>query len=337
MSAAVERVLAPAEDPAVRATGLGGTDMAVLAGFGYGDRTNLALWEEKLGLREPEDPGEPAFWGKRLEGEVATVTAERLGVKIARVNSTIRHPQHEFLFAHIDRRIVTSSIEGETLARMRHVLGALDGGRWAGPGRWLLEIKAVNPFVARESWGADWEELPPRVLVQVQHYLRLTGYDGAIVAVLIGGQELRLYFVPRDRDMGEDLVKLGVHFWTQHVLTRVPPAITTYADAKRLFPQHVGMPIAATEAIAATTALYAELKAREKQLAGEIDKTQAEIAAFLGEHETLTVYNDPVLTWRTQTQRRLNEAALKAERPDLYAQYLRESTIRVMRLKGNAK
>jgi putative phage-type endonuclease len=331
VTAAAERVLSPAEDPAVRSTGLGGTDMAVIAGFGYGDRTNLTLWEEKLGLREPEDPGEPAFWGKRLENEVATVAAERLGVRIARVNSTIRHPEHGFLFAHLDRRIITSSITGETLERMRALLGRDD------PGRWLLEVKTVNPWTARESWGADWEDLPPRVLVQVQHYLKLTGYDGAVVAVLIGGQELRLYFVPRDESMGADLVKLGVHFWTNHILTRVPPTITTYADAKRLFPQHAPSPVEATDEVAAVAAVYAELKAREKQLAEEIDRAQAEIAGFLGEHDTLTVFNDPVLTWRTQTQRRFDAAAFQAAHPDLFARFVRESTIRVMRLKGNAK
>ncbi len=331
MSAAIERVLPPNEDPAFRMTGLGGTDMAIIAGFGYGDNTSLTLWEEKLGLRQSEDPGEPAFWGKRLENEVATVAAERLGVKIARVNSTIRHPQHPFLFGHFDRRIITASITGETLARIQALLQRDD------PGRWLMEVKTANPYTAREAWGADWTDLPPRVLIQVQDYLELGDYDGAIVVVLIGGQELRIYFVPRDRAMGANIITLGVRFWTEHVLTKIPPRVTTYTDAKRLFPQHVESRVAATDEIAAIAATYAELKAREKQLAGEIEAAQTDLARFLGESDTLTVYDDPVLTWRTQAQRRFNEQAFKAEHPDLHAQFVRESTIRVMRLKGNSK
>jgi len=325
VSAAIEipglafpRSSSPASDPDVRCTGIGGSDIAPVAGFVVFDRTALSVYEEKLGLRLPEDIGEAGFWGTVFEDDVANEAARRLGVKIARVNKTLRHPNHPELMAHLDRRIVGPLPYGLT-------------------GRWALEVKTTNAFAAREGWGDNAEDLPIHVQLQVQDYCEVANLDGVIVAVLIGGQKLLIFFVHRDRDMGANIVKVASRFWHEHVLKKIPPAVATYEEAKRAFPQHVDRSIAADDEIAATVATFAELKAREKQLAEEIDKAQTAIARFLGESDTLTVYNDPVLTWRTQTQRRLSESAFKAAHPDLYAQFVRESTIRVMRLKGNAK
>jgi hypothetical protein len=65
---------------------------------------------------------------------------------------------------------------------------------------------------------------------QVLHQLAVTGHDWADVAVLIGGQDFRIYRVNRDEDKIADLIARETVFW-QHVLLDTQPAPDGSDDA----------------------------------------------------------------------------------------------------------
>ncbi|MBS4706288.1 YqaJ viral recombinase family protein, partial [Aeromonas veronii] len=62
----------------------------------------------------------------------------------------------------------------------------------------------------------QWEEgVPVAYQCQVLHQLAVTGHAWAEVAVLIGGQDFRIYRIDRDEEKIRDLTEREVQFWHQ--------------------------------------------------------------------------------------------------------------------------
>ena len=55
------------------------------------------------------------------------------------------------------------------------------------------------------------DSIPDEYQLQIQHYMAVTGYAGAYIAVLIGGNTFRWKFVERD----EELISMLIQF--EHV------------------------------------------------------------------------------------------------------------------------
>ena len=148
-------------------------------------------------------------WGRRLEPLVAAAYTEATGRRLRRVSRLLRHRERPWQLASIDREVV-----GE---------------------RRLVEIKTTRS----PRWdGAD--PVPADVLAQVEHYLSVTGYDVADVAVLIGGSDLRVIEVGRDDGYIRDLIEIEADF-IRRIETRTAPPIdgseATRRALGRLHPQ----------------------------------------------------------------------------------------------------
>jgi predicted phage-related endonuclease len=109
---------------------------------------------------------------------------------------------------------------------------------------------------------------------QVLHQLAVTGHAWADVAVLIGGQDFRIYRVNRDEDKIADLIARETVFW-QHVLMDTQPAPDGSDDAGAalswLFPRDDGQTIDLSESIEGNrlfSALLAERQRKEDAEAG---------------------------------------------------------------------
>jgi putative phage-type endonuclease len=177
-----------------RNRGIGSSDAPVAVGMSR-YKSPLELWMEKTGRTIQEDIStkDAVFWGTTLEPIVANVYAEKTGKKVRRVNSVLQHPEHPFMLANLDR-----IVEG--------------GG--------VLEIKTAG----LRSQG-QWEDgVPLAYQIQVLHQLAVTGKAWADVAVLIGGQEFRIYRIDRDEDRIAQLVKLETAFWS-HVAKDTAPEV----------------------------------------------------------------------------------------------------------------
>ncbi len=160
---------------------------------------------EKTGQSYSEDQGnEAAYFGTLLEDMVAKEFEVRTGKKVRRNNFMLQHPEHEFIMANIDRKVV-----GENA---------------------LLECKTASAYLAK-----DWEddEIPEPYLVQVQHYLGVTGYEKAYIAVLIGGQRFVWKEIERDEELIDMIFEAEVHFWNYHVLGNNPPALDGSSAAEQ--------------------------------------------------------------------------------------------------------
>ena len=281
-----------------RKGGIGGSDVASIMGINPYS-SPLEVWLVKTGRAESPDLSgkESVEWGNRLEPLVAEKFAEgHPELKVRRKNCTMASVSRPWAFANIDRE-----------------LRGPDGSHG------VLEIKTVG---SRRS--SDWDDgVPAYYMTQVQHYLSVTGWGFAWVAVLIGGQEYREFLVPRDEEDIAAIDSAVDAFWNEYVAKDVMPQIVgTDSESRALFDQHqsddgeyeyeADYPLLQTR-----VALKEELDAKSAELK-QIDN---EIKARIGDAKGI---EDASLraTWVRTESAQFDKASFQADNPELYAKYM---------------
>ena len=284
-----------------RRKGIGGSDAAAVAGLSPW-KSPVEVWLEKTGQVEPEEPGEAAYWGTVLEDVVAQEFSKRTGFRVRRRNAILKHPQYEWMIANVDRMLVGSS-EG-------------------------LECKTTSASQAKE-WEGD--EIPAQYIVQVQHYMAVTGAKAWWLAVLIGGQKFIHKRIERDDELIQQLIEIEKDFWENHVLANVPPELdgspASTELVKKMYPQatlpSVDLPSQAKELIEELENVKADIKILEEQK----NECENKLKQLLGEHEAGRI-DDMIVTWKNVTSNRIDTNRLKKEKPEIYEQYLKSSSYR---------
>lgn len=293
---------------AARTQGIGGSDAAAIAGLNPWV-SPVQVWLEKTGQIESPDlsDNESVYWGTVLEDVVAREFRTRTGMWTQRRNAILVHPEHSYMLGNVDR-----------LTRPER-----------GSGEWgVLEVKTTSEY-AKCQWDDD--EVPSRYLIQLQHYLAVTGYSYGYLAVLIGGNKYKHYHVLRDDELIQHLIEIETRFWHDHVLAGVPPAWDgTQASTdllSRLYPQgrpeETALPAEAADLIAQ----YEAAVEAEKEWAQRKSEASNRLKSLLGEHELGTI-GERRVTWKTITTNRLDTNALRDEHPDVYDKYTKPSTYR---------
>jgi putative phage-type endonuclease len=287
---------------------LGGSDASAVLGLSRW-QTPLQLWAEKTGEVIKDEPATLAqTLGIRLEEVVAEMFTLETGKKVRRVNKTLYHSAHSFIGANIDREVV-----GEDE---------------------LLECKTASAWKSKEWEG---EEIPREYIIQVMHYLAVTGRSRGYLAVLIGNQDFKIKVVERDENMIAEMVKKEVAFWNDFVVPKVMPGIITARDSQvlyDLFPvaeegSEVSLDDKANRLIESRNAMILDIKSLESQ----VDKAENELKAMLQEKETGASVNW-IVTWKNQKTKRLDTTLFKTSEPAVYEKYLKESESRVLRFKA---
>lgn len=284
---------------AQRRTGIGGSDVAAILGLSR-YATPLSVYQEKRGEIEPQADNDAMRWGRYLEPVVRQAYADETGNEVRVIDQIVRHPIYEHMIANLDGFVIPE----------------------AGPRR-VFEAKTAR---TADGWGEPGsDQIPQPYLLQVQHYMAVTGFIVADVAVLIGGSDFRLYEVPEDRELQEMLVGAEHDFW-QRVQRGDPPEPVTVADAVARWGRssRADLVMADDAALAAVKQLHA-LKARRVEMDAEEDAARAIVMKTLGESDTLV---DPagraLCTWKASAPpMRFDAAALKAAHPELHAQFLK--------------
>lgn len=180
--------------------GIGGSLAPAIVGV---DQHKTAL-EAYLEITDPNhrpdlSENEAVIFGTVLEEPIAREAARRLDVQIRRVNTTLRHKTHPFIVAHPDRLIV----------------GKKEG----------LEVKNRSFFMGKNYGDDGSDEVIESEIIQCQHYMAVTGYVRWHLAVLLGGQRLRLFTIERDEDLIASLVEFEANWWRDHIEAGIPPEV----------------------------------------------------------------------------------------------------------------
>lgn len=201
-----------------RAEGLGGSDSPIVLGLSA-RMSARELYHVKRGELAPRDPEDDTAWiGHEIEPLLWRRYQHETGRKTRPVRSTLRHPDLPYILGHPDR-----------------LVGARSSRRLAVR---ILELKSRRNT---EGWGkANTDNVPQDVIVQVEHYLGITGIDVADVQVIFGGIEFRRYEVGRDQNLIDHIFGRCGEFWNRVQESR-PPAPdwehgTTPRLVKRLYP-----------------------------------------------------------------------------------------------------
>lgn len=305
-----------------RRTGIGGSDIGAILGMSY-FKTAFDVFLEKTDPAFSQNVNsEAVHWGTVLEDVVAKEYHKRTGRRVQRVNQMLRHPEHDFAIANIDRAVITPSIS----KNVRWKDGRLTSNR-------ILECKTANARMSH-LWGDEaTNNVPDSYLLQCQWYLGITDCDAADLAVLIGGQDYRIYTIARDAELFADMLDIAEKFWN-NCKKGVAPDPVNMADALKKWPQHIaGKSVVVDVDIAESCARLAAISNEMENLKAEEEYLKTKVMAAFGEAEEITYCGDRLATWKTQKARRLDGKRLKEERPDIAAEYTHEAEIRVFRLK----
>lgn len=221
----------------------------------------------------------------------------------------MKHPKHQFMIANLDRVFIKD-------------------GKVSG----ILECKTTNEY-SKDQWEDD--KIPNHYYLQVQHYLEVTGFDEAYIAVLIGGNKFIYKKIQRDQDIINYLIKIESDFWKM-VQDRTPPPMDGSEDAddilSYLYPESEPEKEIHLDSLEDKLVELDQIKAeiseldRQKKEIEQIIKSQMEDAevAYIGDRK---------ITWKTIVSNRIDSKRLRTEKPDIYEQYCKASASRRFTIK----
>ncbi|WP_238368256.1 YqaJ viral recombinase family protein [Mesobacterium pallidum] len=303
-----------------RRSGIGGSDIAAVLGLSPWS-TPYDVWLDKLGQKEPLDPDSPLlYWGHKLEPLVADEYARRTDRKVQRVNALLRHPECDFAVANIDRAVINPEIAGNVRWRDNR----LTTDR-------LLECKTSMAF-ASSKWGeAGTDDVPDYYLLQMQWYAGITGADVVDLAVLIGGNDYRIYTVQRDNEVFADMLEAADEFW-QLVQQKIAPDPQSVADAMHRWPRHLKDKqfVVGVETFHAVQD-YVDVKSKIKALETEAEALKVKIVTEFQDAEAIYHAGEKLATWKEQSSTRVDSKRLRAEHPDIFEACSTTSSTRVLR------
>ena len=286
-----------------RKQGIGGSDASVVCGINR-YKSPVELWMNKTGQLSDQEAGEAAYWGTQLEPFVRSEFTKRTGIEVKTVNQLLQSEEYPFMLANLDGICEVPDV-----------------------GTCIFEAKTASAYKSGE-----WEDtIPDEYALQLAHYLAVTGYAGAYIAVLIGGNTFRWKFVERDEELISMLIELESAFWN-HVQDGTPPPLDgSDASAKFLADRfhdsipksHITLPDTAVTLLAQYDEACEQLEIVTER------KQQAEnlLKEMMGTNEVGTA-GDRIVTWKSVSQERLDSKTLKVEHPTLCKKYTNKTSYR---------
>jgi predicted phage-related endonuclease len=175
-----------------RRTGVGGSDANILMS---GDFERIhRLWQEKLGLVEPEDLSWvlPVQIGSVTEGLNAAFYAHATGREVTHRNHQMVAPSIPYMRCELDGMTTTAS---------------------GSPAIW--EAKHVNAF-------SNADEAKDRYLPQLHHNMHIAGAKWAVLSLFLGTQKHEVVEVERDDGYLMTLLDVEKRFWDSVTNKTVP-------------------------------------------------------------------------------------------------------------------
>lgn len=196
-----------------RKNGLGGSDSSIILGISP-FKTNIDLWLEKTGQKEPEDisDDEKVKYGHEAEDSIRNLFM-------------LDHPEYElfhdeFMILRSDKYpFLQASLDGELIDTNTGEHG-------------ILEIKTTE--IMNKQMLDEWKNgIPNHYYTQCLHYLIVTGYEFVWLRAKLkfvwdsNYQEIRDYYFTR-AEVIEDmkyLLNKEKEFWNENILKGVRPGL----------------------------------------------------------------------------------------------------------------
>ena len=185
------------EQKAVRDAGIGGSEIAAVAGL-HPKKSPHDVWQQKTGRSPPSPDTVDSLFGRAMEGGARQLYAWRTGATVE-LPGTMVHPRYP---------IVRATPDGIVRGRRK-----------------VVEIKC--PRYA-DAWGDDGtQDFPEYFWPQLIWEMAVSGMDRADLVVLVGHErDIRIYpDLPFDAELFDALLYKAEKFWRDHVVADTPPPI----------------------------------------------------------------------------------------------------------------
>ena len=289
-----------------RKQGIGGSDAGAVCGLNpY--RTAIQVYYDKTSDSIEDVDNEAMRQGRELEEYVARRFCEASGKKVRRANVMYYDEKNSFMLADIDRMVV---------------------GENAG-----LECKTASPY-SEEKWRDD--KIPLSYQLQCYHYMSVCNADAWYIAVLIYGRDFKYYRIERDDEVIENLIRIEKEFWNEYVLKQVIPD----PDGSKTADAAIAERFKESRSITIPLTGFDERLERRQELLSLLEKIETEkrqidqeLKLYLGDAEIAENEHYRV-SWKNFSRSSIDEKRLKAEQPEIYKKYRRETTSRRFTVKA---
>ena len=292
-----------------RKTGIGGSDASVVCGINK-YRSPVELWLEKTGQLPYQEAGEAAYWGTQLEPVVRSEFTKRTGIEVKLVKQLLLSEEHPFMQANL--------------------YGICEHPDY---GTCIFEAKTASAYKSNE-----WENsIPAEYMLQIQHYMSVTGYKGTFIAVLIGGNTFKWKYIERDDEIIEMLIHLEADFW-EHIVNNTPPPLDGSEASEKFLSDRYPESIPQSRIILPPEAdvlikEYDKETAILNKAAERRQRAENLLKEMLGDNEN-GISENRIISWKSIFQERLDSKSLRAEHPDLYKKYVNRISYRKFSIKA---
>ncbi len=286
-----------------RTKGIGGSDVSVIAGVNP-FRSIFQLWLEKTGQVEPEETeNDNTHFGNVLEPVVKREFSKRTGLKVRAKRALLQSEEYPFMLADLDGVIYEN--------------GKMN----------LFEAKTASAY-KQEIWEKG---IPEEYVLQVQHYMAVTGAEKTYLAALVGGNRFYWKVVRRDEQKIAEIIALEKAFWEENVLAGKEPvpdgsgATTDFLNEK--YSSSNGNTILLPEEALGLCRRYEELSGQLNELQDKKDAVSNQLKNFLKNNES-GVIGEYRVTWKQVTSTTFDKKRLEKENRALYEEYLTKKQYR---------
>jgi putative phage-type endonuclease len=287
-----------------RKSGIGGSDAAAVCGISKW-KTPLDIYIDKKSETSEEINNKYIYWGNRMEGILVDEYQKQTGKSVSINNPIFRHPEHTFMLANID--------------------GLAEDGA-------IVECKTTS---YTKEWGEPGtDEIPEEYLLQCAHYAIIFDAPRVDIPVLISGNDFRIYSYKRNKSLENLLIEKEKDFWVNNVLASTPPPPSRPEDFAKAFANTRGEMKVAGDSIKHLIKTVNELNSQIKELESKKDTVIFTLKECIADYDGLSDDSGNILaTWKIQSSNRFDVTALKSSSPQVYNQFLKQSSSRVFRVK----
>lgn len=286
-----------------RTQGIGGSDVSIIAGINKFKSVHQ-LWLEKTNKIEPQqNESQYTHFGTLLEPIVRKEFTTRTGIKVRQKHMLLQSEEYPFMFANLDGTI---NENGETV---------------------IFEAKTASAY-NQEVWENG---IPIPYILQVQHYMFVTGAKKAYIAALVGGNHFYCHTVERDEEMIKKIIAMEKQFWEINVLGGVEPildgsaATTEYLNSRYSISN--GNTVNLSDEIIPVCEEYNRLVEKINELTIAKDAACNHIKNLLKENE-VGLAGGYRISWTQVNSTRFDKAKFKEDNPELYGKYMTNSHYR---------
>ena len=283
----------------VRRSGIGGSDAASAVGISPW-KSQLELWEEKAnGVVQPMKETEAMIWGRNLEPVIIAEFCQRTGMAVKPMNAMLQHPCHPFMRANLDGIVNKDNTPG------------------------VFEVKTASAY-SQDEWADG--RVPDHYMIQLQHYMAVSGLQFAVICVLLGGNTMRWTIVQADYDLIADMIKLEAQFWS-YVVSKTPPPVDGSAACSEMLARKYPKSTNTTPLILPAEADgwihdWNSAKAEEESASDKKRLAENRLKEAIGEHEKAISPSGVQVSWKSIQTSRIDSSRLKTEQPAMYEKYL---------------